>query len=105
MNKKPKNSSRREFVKSSLKFAAFSIVPGYVLGGTNYVAPSDKINLGIIGCGKQSHWLSEAFMKNKNSKVIALSDVDSQKLEAVKNYVNRFYAGATGNADYNGTET
>lgn len=32
---------------------AFTIVPRHVLGGTGYVAPSDKITLGYIGTGTQ----------------------------------------------------
>src|SRR4029453_3865775 len=33
--------------------AAFSIVPRHVLGGAKFVAPSEKINIAIIGCGGQ----------------------------------------------------
>ena len=32
---------------------AFLIVPRKVLGGAGYVAPNDKINVAIIGCGGQ----------------------------------------------------
>jgi predicted dehydrogenase len=84
--------------------AAFTIVPAYVLGGKKYVAPSDKINLGLIGCGKQSHWLAEVFMKNDNCRLIAFSDVDSQKLDALKKYADKFY-GAKGNNKKSGAST
>src|SRR5260370_28138449 len=45
---------RRKFIKVAATSAlAFSIVPRYVLGGTNYVAPSDKLTLAYVGCGTQ----------------------------------------------------
>ena len=45
---------RRKFVKVAATGAlAFSIVPRYVLGGTGYVAPSDKLTLAYVGCGTQ----------------------------------------------------
>jgi hypothetical protein len=46
--------NRRKFVKVAATGAlAFSIVPRHVLGGTNFIAPSDKLTLAYIGCGTQ----------------------------------------------------
>jgi hypothetical protein len=46
--------NRRKFVELSASAAlAFTIVPRHVLGGKNYVAPSDKITLAYIGMGTQ----------------------------------------------------
>jgi len=46
--------SRRKFVKVAATGAlAFSIVPRHVLGGSNFIAPSDKTTLAYIGCGTQ----------------------------------------------------
>ena len=44
---------RRNFIKSSAVFAAPTIVPSYVLGQGDKVAPSNRITLGLIGCGGQ----------------------------------------------------
>src|SRR5215212_12150934 len=45
---------RRKFVELTTKSAlAFTIVPRHVLGGKNYIAPSDKITLAYIGVGTQ----------------------------------------------------
>jgi len=45
---------RRKFVGLAASTAlAFSIVPRHVLGGKNFVAPSDKITLAYIGVGTQ----------------------------------------------------
>lgn len=46
--------NRRDFVKMAATGAlAFSIVPRHVLGGPNFIAPSDKLTLAYIGCGTQ----------------------------------------------------
>ncbi len=46
--------SRRDFItKSATGFAALTIIPRFVLGGRGYIAPSDKVNVAVIGCGNQ----------------------------------------------------
>ncbi len=45
--------SRRKFVGMTAAAAGFTILPRYVLGGRNYVAPSDTITLAYIGTGTQ----------------------------------------------------
>jgi hypothetical protein len=52
--KHEKKMDRRKFVgTSAAAAAAFTIVPRHVLGGLNYIAPSDKLNVAYIGCGTQ----------------------------------------------------
>ncbi len=51
---KDSHMNRRKFVElAAVSAAAFTIVPRHVLGGKNYVAPSDKITLAYIGVGTQ----------------------------------------------------
>ncbi len=51
---KKSQMNRRRFVElASTAAVAFTIVPRHVLGGKNYVAPSDKITLAYIGVGTQ----------------------------------------------------
>ena len=51
MNPTP-NASRRQFIQTTTAaMAAFTIVPRHVLGGTRFVAPSDKVNVAVIGAG------------------------------------------------------
>jgi hypothetical protein len=55
-NDSPGNSTmnRRKFVEMTAASAiAFTILPRNVLGGKNYIAPSDKITLAYIGVGTQ----------------------------------------------------
>ena len=46
--------NRRKFIGSAAATAAtITVVPRHVLGGSGYVAPSDKITVANIGCGTQ----------------------------------------------------
>ena len=45
--------SRREVLGAAAAAAAVSIVPRHVLGGPNFVPPSEKVNIGLIGAGGQ----------------------------------------------------
>src|SRR5438874_3502561 len=51
---KSSGMNRRKFVELTAAAAVgFTIVPRHVLGGKNYVPPSDKITLAYIGVGTQ----------------------------------------------------
>src|SRR5437870_41537 len=45
--------TRREFTAATSLTTAFTIVPRHVLGGPEFIAPSDKITLAVIGLGRQ----------------------------------------------------
>ena len=54
MNKKNNSHcSRREFTAAAVSAAAFTIVPRHAPGGPGFTPPSDKINLAVIGLGRQ----------------------------------------------------
>lgn len=73
--------NRRDFMKKSvLTGAAISVVPGYVLGRSGYVPPSDKIRLGLIGTGNRMGELAETFFNQADCSVLAICDVDKSKL-------------------------
>ena len=44
-------TNRRTFLKTLGGLGLFTIVPRRVLGGNNFVAPSDQLTKGIIGVG------------------------------------------------------
>jgi hypothetical protein len=46
-------TSRRRFIATASAAAAVTIVPRHVLGGPGFVAPSDKVNVALIGAGGQ----------------------------------------------------
>lgn len=103
-----KNVKRRDFLKAGAVLSTFMIVPRHVLGGTGFLAPSDKITLGFIGCGKQSGGLQRNFL-NTDAQIVAASDVYQDKLFAFTDNVDKWYAskadkstykGITGHADF-----
>jgi len=81
------NMERRDFIgKSALAAGAFTIIPQSVRAGDKKksIAPSDKINLGYIGVGKQSLHLLNALAACPETMVLAACDVDINKLERFK---------------------
>lgn len=77
--------NRRKFIGNTATAAlAFTVIPRHVLGGRGYVAASDRIGLGYIGVGKQSHGLLEDIGRCKETFVVAACDVDQKKLAHFK---------------------
>ena len=93
-------SSRRTFLKTSACAAAVagfpSIVPGSVFGKT---APSNRINVGAIGVGRISrvHDLPGIWQFDQ-ARIVAVCDLDSNRVEQGKALVNGYYAKKTGKA-------
>lgn len=79
-NKTKKTLSRRKFVKAgALTAGSFMIVPRHVLGGTGFIAPSDKLNIAGIGAGGKA-WddIPGAYNKGQEN-IVALCDVDDER--------------------------
>src|SRR5688572_26936346 len=80
-------NSRRNFIKrSATALGGFIIVPRYMLGGnrsdgSRFIAPSDMISLGFIGCGKQGRILSNYFLSTNEVRILAISEVYKDKTE------------------------
>jgi hypothetical protein len=69
--------SRRELLGSAAAVAAFTIVPRHVLAGSGRPAPSDKLNLGCIGCGGMQGGSDVQAVSREN--IYALCDVDERQ--------------------------
>lgn len=94
------SKSRRSFLKKSLiAGASLSIVPRYVLG-KGYVAPSDKINIALIGCGKKSPGIARTYAKNPNAQMVAASDLFPHKIKEYQNILHNAYATSRGKNEY-----
>ncbi len=83
---KPNKSSlsRRTFLQQSTLAAGVIIVPRYVLGGKGYIAPSDKLNMAVVGSGgKGMVDLMNAY--NEGTDTIAvLCDVDDRQAKEAR---------------------
>lgn len=101
-----KQLDRRTFIKQTatgsaavLAATAFpTIVPSTVFGKN---APSNRINIGQIGFGRigMTHDLPEV-MKHEYAHVVAVADVDRNRLAQGKTWIEKRYADKTGKANY-----
>lgn len=75
MTKKFKNMSRRSFLETTGVVAAgFTILPSSVISGLGKRAPSDKLNIAVVGIGGMGNSNLKAVKATEN--IVALCDVD-----------------------------
>lgn len=76
--KKPKlQENRRDFIKkAAIGIASFTILPRYVLGGTGFIAPSDRLTKAVIGVGA----MGRGHFEYDGTQVVAICDVDTRHL-------------------------
>lgn len=73
-----KTINRREFVSYAGTALAVTVVPRHVLGGSGYVAPSDKISLALIGSGTQQLGELVRLIEDERVQVVALADPNKE---------------------------
>src|SRR5262249_612575 len=68
--------TRRNFVSGTAGATLGAVIlPRHVLGGAKYIAPSDRLNIAIVGCGGQgASDASELVVRGEN--IVALADID-----------------------------
>ena len=71
-------TTRRSFVKNASAATAAiafpTIIPRHVLGGPNFVAPSEKVNVGIVGVGGQGRHNTLKLLPLEDVQVTAIAD-------------------------------
>lgn len=103
-----KNISRRQFLKTATGLAAGAMAFPYVvsssaLGKAGSTAASNRITIGFIGVGRQSHGaLLKAFLNAVGTQVVAACDVDKLKLKRAQDIVEKHYADKTSTAAFKG---
>lgn len=81
---KSRKINRREFLGSAAAASlALTVVPRNVLGGTGYVAPSDKLTLGYIGCGTQGMREMVSLIANPSLQIVAVCDPNKMTTDYV----------------------
>src|SRR5947207_15896448 len=87
------NSKRKMTRRHALKLAAGAaatpfFIPARLLGDA---APSKQITMGCIGIGWQGGGNLNAFLKEKDCRVVAVADVDAMHLKSAVERVNKHY--------------
>ncbi len=72
-----KSTSRRDFVRKSLVAAAgISIIPRHVMGGVNFIPPSDQLTKAVIGVGG----MGQGHLDYEGTRLLAICDADADHL-------------------------
>jgi len=84
--------TRRKFLgATATTVAAFTIIPRHVLGGPKFVAPSEKVNIAIIGAGGQGKTNMRSLLAEPEAQIIAVCDPREQA-----DYSKFYYGGVAG---------
>ncbi len=65
---------RKLLAGAAASLTMFHIVPRHVLGGPGFIAPSEKINLAIVGAGGRGRQVLREMMKEPDVRVVAVAD-------------------------------
>ena len=69
--------SRRKFLaKTATAALGVTIIPRRVLGGSGFIPPSDKVNIGFIGVGAQGFRVMLHFLREPDVQGVAVCDVN-----------------------------
>jgi predicted dehydrogenase len=91
-NKNSNNFNRRQFLKTTgAAFILPAIMPSSVFGGDGTTAPSNRVNLGVIGMGWQGPENTKNFLVETDCQVVAACDLDANHLQDALNLVNDHY--------------
>jgi predicted dehydrogenase len=67
-------TNRRDFIKASSVFTAATIVPRHVLGGPGHIAPSDIVNVALVGAGGRGLENARELLKLEDVQITAIAD-------------------------------
>lgn len=103
--------SRRNFLGYAGSAIALTIIPRHVLGGANFVAPSDKITLGLIGVGMQQMGELVNLIQNEKIQVVSVCDPNKYPVgyhqwspdNGLKNDIRRLIGDSSWGGDVNVT--
>src|SRR5882757_8332250 len=107
MNKK---INRRSFIGSAATASlAFTLVPRHVLGGPGFIAPSDKVTLGYIGCGTQGMREMAELITNPKIQIIAVCDPNRKStnysdwsVDGIRNSIRKVLDNPTWGSEFDG---
>ena len=91
--------SRRRFLATTGAALVFpAILPSSTLGFGRHTSPSNRVNVGVVGCGGQGNGDTDSFLRLADCRIVAACDVDQNRLADMVKKVNTQY----GNQDCRG---
>jgi len=75
------------------------ILPSSVFGGNGAIAPSNRITIGLIGTGNINTQHCQAFLAEKDARIVAVCDPVTTRRQGHRDIINQAY-GDTGCSDY-----
>jgi len=101
--------SRRRFVASSVTglLAAPYVLPSTVARAAaetrrTIFQPSNRITMGLIGCGGMGNANLNAFLSQPDVQVLAVADPDKSRRDSTKNKIEKHYAEQSSTGAYTG---
>ncbi len=96
---------RRHFLQTGVgALAAPALLPSSVFGQRDKKSPSERITLGLVGCGGQGTGDLRNLMNNDGVQAVAVCDPDKSHREDVKGMVEKHYAKEKESGAYKGCE-
>ncbi len=90
-NVKSSSITRRELLREAAVVAFPFVVPSSALSKSGAVAPSERITMGTIGVGGQGQPVMRGLMAQAGCHMLAVCDVDSNRLREAQDVVNKQY--------------
>ncbi|MBN2129680.1 MAG: Gfo/Idh/MocA family oxidoreductase, partial [Sedimentisphaerales bacterium] len=85
--------TRREFLATASSVLLPCIVPATALALDGAVAPSERITLGLIGNGNINGHHREAFLVQKDARIVAVCDPVTNRRRAFRDRINQAPGG------------
>ena len=99
-----KRVTRRTFLKGAAVAAGPFIVPSSAFAAPGRPAPSDRLAIGCIGIGGNGGGHLGRYLGRRDTQVLAVCDVDSEKRDAAQQRANKKYADLMGKGSYKGPD-
>jgi len=99
----PRGASRRWFLQRTAALAVAPwFVPAAALGRNGATSPSDRITLGFIGVGMMGRGHLRGCLRQPQTQVLAVCDVDRWRREQGKTWAEEAYAAERSSGTYRG---
>lgn len=96
--------SRRGFLRAGSAAAAGAcLLPG-VFSRSGAAAPSERVNVGIIGMGGRGSYHMRVLLGMSDVQIQAVCDPDGQKIEKAKKQVEKSYGNQSSKSSYKGCD-